>query len=175
MNVKVTFFRCFTLDVHFLCPTVFSLNMESVDSEKFRNLLLYDKSTYKIIPNEFSSATLWWRSSGFPVRLDENDELERIHGFISCFKRMNTQVYNTLSGTKRYKQHADHCFRLSKTGQPTSSASSTSPSSSTLPLAISFTSAASSSTQTTLNHMGFTKRVRFNDKDVTKLKDLSVK
>ena len=86
---------------------------------------------------------------------------------------VNTQVYNTLSGTKCYKQHNDRCFPVSKTGQPTSS--STSPSSSTLPLAISFTSAASSSTKTTFNHMGFTKRVRFNDKDITKLKDLSVK
>ena len=65
---------------------------------------------------------------------------------------MNTQVYNTLSGTKCYKQHADHCFPLSKTGQPVSS--STSPSSSTLPLSMNFTSAASSSTQTTFNHMG---------------------
>ena len=86
---------------------------------------------------------------------------------------MNTQVYNTLSGTKCYKQHTDKRFPLSKTGHPTSSL--TSPSPPTLPLAISFTSAASSSTQTTLNHMGFTKRVPFNDKDITKLKDLSVK
>ena len=147
--------------------------MESVDSEKITNFLLYHKSTYKIIPDEFFSATLWWKSSGFPARSDENDELKRIHGFLSCFKCMNTQVYNTLSGTKRYKQHTDKYFPLSKTGQPISS--STSPSSSTLPLAISFTSAASPSTQTTLNHMGFTKRVRFNDKDIAKLKGLSVK
>ena len=86
---------------------------------------------------------------------------------------MNTQVYNTLSGAKRYKQRADKCFPLSKTGQPISS--STSPSSSTLPLSISFTLSASSSTQTTLNHMGFTKCERFNDKDIIKLKDLLVK
>ena len=141
--------------------------MESVDSEKIRNLLLCDKSNYKIIPNEFSSATLWWRSPGFPAQLDENDELKIIHESISCLKCMNTQVYNTRSGTKRYKRHADKCFPLSKTGQPTSS--------STLPLSISFTSAASSSTQTILNHMRFTKRIRFNNKDITKLKALSVK
>ena len=141
--------------------------MKSVDSEKIRNLLLCDKSNYKIIPNEFSSATLWWRSSGFPAQLDENDELKRIHGFISCFKCINTQVDNTLSDTKRYKRHADKCFPLPTTGQLTSS--------STLPLSISFTSAASSSTQTILNHMGFTKRIRFNNKVITKLKNLSFK
>ena len=171
MNVNVIFFRCFTLDVHFLCPSVFSINMESVDSEKIRNLLLYDKPTYKIISNEFSSATLCWRSSGFSARLDENDKLKRIYGFISSFKCMNTQVYNTLNDTNRYKQHADRCFPLSKIGQPISS--STLPSSSILPLSISFTSAAnSSSMQTTLSHPGFTKRIQFNDKDITKLNDL---
>ncbi|CAF1292830.1 unnamed protein product [Adineta steineri] len=69
---------------------------------------------------------------------------------------MNTYLYNRLSGSKRFKQHADKCFPLVKAITSSS---------------ITF----SSSKQTTLNNMGFTKGIKVTEDDVTKIKDLSVK
>jgi len=144
--------------------------MNSLDSKKIKNLLLYEKSKYQIIKADGSSSASWWRAFGYPARLNEDNELERINGFISCFKCMNTQVYNNLSGTKRFKEHADKCFSLSNTTTCSSSSSISFASSSA-----SFSSSSLAlSTQTTLNQMGFTKNVKLNEKDVIKMKDLSV-
>ncbi|CAF1598618.1 unnamed protein product [Rotaria sp. Silwood1] len=124
-----------------------SSNSNSFNSEKIKHLLIYEKSKYQIMENESPSAAEWWRAFGYPAQ---------------C---MNTQVYNNLSGTKRFKQHADKCFPLSNTTITTSSSSSS----------ISFTSSSTPSTQTRLNQMGFTKQVKFTENDITKMKDLSVK
>ncbi|CAF3886290.1 unnamed protein product [Rotaria sp. Silwood1] len=142
-----------------------SSNSNSFNSEKIKHLLIYEKSKYQIMENESPSAAEWWRAFGYPAQLDENKKLQRIIGFISCFRCMTTQVYNNLSGTKRFKQHADKCFPLSNTTITTSSSSSS----------ISFTSSSTPSTQTRLNQMGFTKQVKFTENDITKMKDLSVK
>ncbi len=72
--------------------------MNSFNSEKIKNLLTYEKSRYQIIKPSSSSSDSWWRAFGYPARLNENNQLERITGFISCFKCMNTQVYNRSSG-----------------------------------------------------------------------------
>ncbi|CAF1420608.1 unnamed protein product, partial [Rotaria sordida] len=122
-----------------------SSNSNSFNFEKIKDFLIYEKSKYQIIENESPSAAEWWRAFGYPAQ---------------C---MNTQVYNNLSGTKRFKQHADKCFPLSNTTITTSSSSS------------SFTSSSTPSTQTTLNQMDFTKQVKFTENDITKMKDLSVK
>ncbi|CAF4547775.1 unnamed protein product, partial [Rotaria sp. Silwood2] len=136
-------------------------NSNSFDSEQIKRLLKYEKQKYQVIKNESASAALWWRAFGYPAQMNSDKELERIVGFISCFKCMNTQVYNKFSGTKRFKEHADKCFPLSST--TSSSNSFTSSSSST------------STTQATLNKMGFIKHVDFTENDITKVKDLSVK
>ncbi|CAF1311137.1 unnamed protein product [Adineta steineri] len=67
---------------------------------------------------------------------------------------MNTYLYNRISGSKRFKQHANKYFPL----EPATTSSS-----------ITF----SSSKQTTLNNMGFTKGVKTTEGDVAKIKDLS--
>ncbi|CAF1033937.1 unnamed protein product [Adineta steineri] len=67
---------------------------------------------------------------------------------------MNTYLYSRVSGSKRFKQHANKCFPLVRA---TTSSS------------INF----SSSKQTTLNNMGFTEGVKIIEGDVTKIKDLS--
>ncbi|CAF3890321.1 unnamed protein product [Rotaria sp. Silwood1] len=129
-----------------------SISTNSFDSKKIKRVLLNQPQKFKIIENESPSHAEWWRSFGFPAQLNENNKLERINGYISCIKCMHTQVYNLLSGTKRFKQHADKCF-------PSSVSSSTSISS-------------SSSTQTTLNQMGFKKSLQFSENDVKIVKKL---
>ncbi|CAF5094313.1 unnamed protein product [Rotaria sp. Silwood1] len=129
-----------------------SISTNSFDSKKIKRVLLNQPQKFKIIENESPSHAEWWRSFGFPAQLNENNKLERINGYISCIKCMHTQVYNLLSGTKRFKQHADKCF-------PSSVSSSTSTSS-------------SSSTQTTLNQMGFKKSLQFSENDVKIVKKL---
>ncbi|CAF4055029.1 unnamed protein product [Adineta steineri] len=124
--------------------------------EKTKHLLLIGKHKYQVIKNEAETKALWWRAYSYSAHLNDNNELKRIPGFVSCFKCMNTYLYNRLSGSKRFKQHADKCFSLVK---DTTSSS------------ITF----SSSKQTTLNNMGFTKGVKITESDVTKIKDLSVK
>ena len=99
---------------------------------------MYEKSKYQIIKPSNSSSASWWRTFAYPAQLDGNDEFERSTGFISCFKCMHTQVYNKLSGTKSFKEHADKCFPISNS--TISSVSS-----------IRFDSASTSSTQTTLH------------------------
>ncbi|CAF5014171.1 unnamed protein product [Rotaria sp. Silwood1] len=116
---------------------------------------MFEKFKYKIIENPCPSKALWWRAFGFPARLNEDNQWERIEGFISCTKCMKTHIYNKLSGTKHFKEHADKCFPLSETSEAASSSSS-------------------SSTQVTLNQIGFTKSRKFNEKDIKKIKDLSV-
>jgi hypothetical protein len=129
--------------------------MDSLKSEQIKNLLTYDKSRYQIIKPTTTSSAPWWRAFGYPAHFNENGQLERINGFISCFKCMSTYIYNSSSGSKRYKEHAEKCSPLSNI---TTSSS------------INF----SSSTQTTLNQNGFTKQVKLNEKDITTIKDLSV-
>ncbi|CAF1491119.1 unnamed protein product, partial [Rotaria sordida] len=129
-----------------------SINTNSFDCRKIKYLLLNQQQKFKIIENESRSHAEWWRSFGFPAQLNENKKFERIIGYISCFKCMHTQAYNSLSGTKRFTQHANKCF-------PSSTSSSISISS-------------LSSTQTTLNQMGFKKSMQFSENDVKTVKKL---
>ena len=84
--------------------------MISWNSAKITNYLLYEKTKYKIIKNDNASDTSWWRAFAYPAELNVNKEFERIHGFISCFRCMNTQVYNNSTCRKYLKEHADKCF-----------------------------------------------------------------
>ncbi|CAF3569995.1 unnamed protein product [Rotaria sp. Silwood1] len=118
--------------------------MGSFDSEKVKRLLIFEKCKYKIIENTCPSKASWWRAFGFPARLNEHNQWERIEGFISCTKCMNTQIYNKLSGTKRLKEQADKCFPLSETTEAVSLSSS----STSTPSASSSTSAPSASSLT---------------------------
>ena len=54
------------------------------NSEKITNLLLHEKARYKIIKLDSYSSTSRWRTFGYPAKLNENNELERITGSISC-------------------------------------------------------------------------------------------
>lgn len=128
-----------------------SFDINSFNSQKIKHLLLNQKEKFKIIKNESPSPAEWWRCFGFPARLNENNKLEKIDGYISCFKCMNTQIYSNLSGTKRFKEHADKCF-------PSSIGTSS-----------------SSSTQTTLNQMRFKTSRKFSENDVSAIKNLCVK
>jgi hypothetical protein len=97
----------------------------------------------------------WWRAFGYLARLNEDNELGRINRFISCFKCMNTQVYNNSSGKKRFKEHADKCFPLLNTTTCSSSSSIRFASSSTSSSASFSTSSLASSIQATLNKMDY--------------------
>ncbi|CAF1565635.1 unnamed protein product, partial [Adineta steineri] len=80
-------------------------------SETVKFLLQSNKKKYTIIKNESSASSVdWWKPFGYPSKLNENGEYDRIKGFISCFKRFNTFIYNSSSGTSRIKQHANICF-----------------------------------------------------------------
>ena len=141
-------------------PKILSFNI-ALNSEKITNLLLHEKSRHKIIKPVSSSSASLWRAFCYPATLNENNEFERITGYINCFNCMKTQVYNILSETKRFKEHADKCFPASKV---TVSSSIDSVSSSSLPL--------TSPKQTTLKRNGFTK-IKFNEKHIAKIKNLS--
>ncbi|CAF3034266.1 unnamed protein product, partial [Rotaria sp. Silwood2] len=78
--------------------------------------------------------------------------------------------------------HADKCFPIlnitttisPSPTTPSTSTTTSSPSSTTSSSSISFTSSSSTSAQVTLNQMGFTKSIKFNEKDIRRMKDLSV-
>ncbi|CAF4566006.1 unnamed protein product, partial [Rotaria sp. Silwood2] len=156
--------------------------MNQFKSETIKHCLLFEKSQYQIIKNEYPTTVKWWRAFGYPAQLNDNKKFQRIEGFISCYKCKNTQIYNKLSGTKRYKEHADKCFPIlnitatisPSPTTPSTSTTTSSPSSTTSSSSISFTSSSSTSAQVTLNQMGFTKSIKFNEKDIRRMKDLSV-
>lgn len=153
--------------------------MDQYKSEAIKRCLLFQQSQYRIIANDSATAAEWWRAFGFPEKLNDKEEFERIPGFISCLKCKNTQIYNKSSGTKRYKEHADKCFPIfNKTTAVSSSTQislsptspSSSPTSSSSSSSISFTS----STQVTLNQLGFKRSIKLNENDRKRNKDLSV-
>ena len=82
-----------------------SSNDIPLSSEKIKHLLLSDQKTYKIIKNESSSGATWWNMFGFPAKLDESNEYQRIVGHVSCFKCFQTFNYSSKSGTTRLKEH----------------------------------------------------------------------
>lgn len=126
------------------------------DSEQIKTLLIDQKHKYQVIKTESSTKAPWWRAFGFPARLDEDNTLRKIPGFISCLKCMHTQAYGSSSGTKRFKQHADKCFPLS---------SST--------ISIGRHNESSVATQRTLEQVGFRGSLNINQRDLLKIKDLS--
>ena len=69
---------------------------------------------------------------------------------------MHTMVYKHSTGTIRFKEHADKCFPLSKS-----------------PVSTSLDLESSSTTQASLDQMGFKKSVKLAEKDVLKMKNLS--
>ena len=116
--------------------------MVSWNSTKITNYLLYEKTKYKTIKNDNASNTSWWLGFAYPAKPNVNNEFERIPGFISCFRCMNTQIYNNSTGTKRFKEHADKSFPLSNTTISSS-------------LSIAFALSSTLSSQTTLNQSEF--------------------
>ena len=103
--------------------------------------MLYEKTKCKIIKNDTASDT-WWRAFAYPAKLNVNKEFERIHGFISCFRCMNTEIYNNSTDTKCFKEHTDKCFPLSNTTISSSSS-------------IAFASSSTLSSQITLIQLEF--------------------
>lgn len=125
-------------------------------ADKIKNLLLYQKQKYQILKNDSATTAPWWRCFGFPSRLGENNVLRKIPGFISCLKCMHTLAYNHSSGTTRFKEHADKCFPLPKSSVSASLVGNT-----------------LSTTQVSLDQMGFNKSVQLTENDALKIKNLS--
>ncbi|CAF4263490.1 unnamed protein product, partial [Rotaria magnacalcarata] len=161
--------------------------MNQSESRNIQRRLLFEPSQYQVIRNESQKGPLWWRAFGFPAKIDDKGEFQRIEGFISCLKCKNTQIHNKSSGTKRYKEHADKCYPI--INETVISSSSSSSSSSSIDLtssssSIDLTSSSSSITissspssdvsiQPTLHQMGFIKSTKVSEKDVKKVKDSS--
>jgi hypothetical protein len=49
---------------------------------------------------------------GFPAKLNENNEFQRIFGYVNCFKYFQTFIYSSKSGTIRLKQHETKCEKV---------------------------------------------------------------
>jgi len=136
-----------------------SSNEIPFNSEKIKHLLRSENKTYKVIKNESSSASTWWNIFGFPAKLDENNEYQRIFGYVSCFKCFQTFIYSSKSGTTRLKEHETKCGKIiSVLSSPLSSSieiDSPNP---------------SSSTQSILTQHGFRKSRKLNEKDTDHMK-----
>ncbi|CAF1080327.1 unnamed protein product [Adineta ricciae] len=131
----------------------------SLNSEKVKQLLRSDDKLYKVIKNESSSGATWWNTFGFPAKLDENNEYQRIFGHVSCFKCYQTFNYSSKSGTTRLKAHEMKCKSVAGL--------------SSLPLASSIEidhSSSSSSAQSILTQHGFLKSKKLSEKDAEHMK-----
>jgi hypothetical protein len=137
-----------------------SSNEIPLNSEKIKHLLSSENKIYKVIKNESSSASAWWNIFGFPAKLDENNEFQRIFGYVSCFKCFQTFIYSSKSGTTRLKEHETKCGKF--TLSPSSLASS---------IEIEQPDP-SSSTQSILTQHGFRKTRKLNEKDTDHMKQL---
>ena len=95
--------------------TFTSASASSYTIDRLQRLLKHEKEKYSILTND-SVKTLapWWRSFGFPAVRNEEDQFERIPGFISCFKCCHTSSYGSRSGTKRFTTHADRCSPMAE-------------------------------------------------------------
>ena len=109
---------------------IYSTNDIPLNSEKIKHLLKSETKTYKVIKNESSSGASWWNIFGFPAKLDENNEYQRISGYVSCFKCFQTFFYSAKSGTTRLKEHEAKCGTVTSSSdsstaidQPSASAS----------------------------------------------------
>jgi len=135
-----------------------SSNEIPLNSEKIKHLLRSDNKTYKVIKNESASASTWWNIFGFPTKLDENNEYQRIFGYISCFKCFSTFIYSSRSGTTRLKEHETKCGKITLSPLPLSSS-----------IEIGEPDP-SSSTQSILTQHGFRKSRKLNEKDTDHIK-----
>lgn len=141
---------------------VISLSPQTLlTSEKVKFLLQSEEKKYTIIKNESSSAD-WWKVFGYPAKLDENGEFQRITGFVSCFKCCHTFLYSNTSGTTRLKQHANKCFDLTSCSSSSSSSSATTDQTNSSIL-----------TQATLAQHGFKKSAKLSQKEIENVKELS--
>jgi hypothetical protein len=130
----------------------------SYTSDQLQRLLKYEKQKYSILTNEsVKPLAPWWRSFGYPAVINEENQFQRIPGFISCFKCCHTSNYGSRSGTKRFITHADRCSPMV---QLSSSANGTDD---------------SHSTQLTLKKIVVKQKVKLSSKEQKELKDLYAK
>jgi hypothetical protein len=135
-----------------------SASSSSYTSNQLQRLLKYEKQKYSILTNEsVKSLASWWRSFGYPAILNEENEFQRIPGFVSCFKCCHTSVYGPTSGTKRFISHADRC------SPPVPSCSSPGGADD------------SQSTQLILDNIVLKRKVKLADKEQNELKELYAK
>ena len=78
-------------------------------------LLVQDPKNCLVANDSSKPSALWWRSFEYVAIKNENDEFERINGFISCLKCYRALYYESASGTKHLVENADRCFPLTST------------------------------------------------------------
>jgi hypothetical protein len=135
-----------------------AVTTSSYTSKQLQRLLIKEKQKFRILKNESTKIIAsWWRSFGYPAVLNEQDQFERIPGFISCLKCCHTSGYSVNSGTKRFISHADRCFPLVSSCPSADDKND------------------SQSTQLTLNNIGFKRKLKLTEKEQKDIKELYAK
>ena len=144
---------------HSIDSSNFASSTASYTIDQLKRLLESQKYKYCILKNEKpKELALFWRSFGFPAVVNENGEWEKISGFISCIRCYNTQLYGSKSGTKRFNEHADKCFPIISSATVTNDKDNL-----------------TTTKQTKLNHLGFTKKAKLSADEQNHLKNMYAK